>query len=146
MYMKITYCKAANNDIECIYQLSKKLIDTYESLECINYNQVMQWVRHKIETCIDEYTVILADGKKAGYVHFYRNEEGEYEIDDLYIFTEFQNQGIGSAVIEKCCSSVHQPIILYVFIQNQRAVSLYRRLGFEIVKTVNQSRYIMKGG
>ena len=33
---------------------------------------------------------------------------------------------------------------LYVFIKNQRAVSLYQRLDFEIVRTVNNSRYIMK--
>lgn len=34
--------------------------------------------------------------------------------------------------------------MLYVFIENKRAVSLYERSGFEIAETVNGSRYIMR--
>ena len=34
--------------------------------------------------------------------------------------------------------------MLYVFIKNQRAISLYRKLGFEVVETVRDSRFIMK--
>ena len=99
---------------------------------------------NKIENCIHEYTVIYADGKKAGYYHFYKNEDAVFEIDDLYIFPGFQGKGIGSTVIRRCCSSVNEPIMLYVFIKNQRAISLYRKLGFEVVETVRDSRFIMK--
>ena len=88
--------------------------------------------------------MISADGRKAGYYHFFRNEDGIPELDDLYLFPEFQNQGIGSAVIEKCCDEVLEPVMLYVFIRNNRAVSLYQRLGFEIVETIKESRYILK--
>lgn len=142
--MNITYHRATNEDIEPLYNLCKNLIDAYEQLESIDYPRVIKWVRKKIESSIDEYTVVHADGRKAGYYHFHKNKDGEYEIDDLYIFPEFQNQGIGSEVIETCCSSVDEPVMLYVFIKNQRAVSLYKRLGFEVVKTVHDSRYIMK--
>ena len=95
--MKITYCKAASNDIECIYQLSKKLIDTYESLECINYNQVMQWVRHKIETCIDKYTVILLMARKP----------------DMFIFIEMKRMNMKS--------------MIYIFSQNFKTRELVRQ-------------------
>ena len=71
-------------------------------------------------------------------------KNAEYEIDDLYIFPDFQSKGIGSTVIRKCCSAVNEPVMLYVFIKNHRAVSLYKRLGFAVVKTVKDSRYIMK--
>ena len=142
--MNITYGRAANEDVARIYQFCKQLIDDYENIENIDYDRVLGWVQKKIEHCISEYTVIYADGKKAGYYHFYKNEDAEFEIDDLYIFPEFQNRGIGSAVIRKCCSAVDEPVMLYVFIQNQRAISLYKRLGFEVVKTVNDSRFIMK--
>ena len=142
--MKIAYNKAETTDIECIYQLCKQLILDYENICNIDYDRVLKWVQRKIESCINEYTVIFADGKKAGYYHFYKNEDSEFEIDDLYIFPEFQNKGIGTKVIRRCCASVDEPIVLYVFIKNQRAVSLYKRLGFEIVRTVGDSRYIMK--
>ena len=134
--MNLNYNKATNIDIEHIYRFTKQQIDTYE--------KVLSWVRKKIENRIEEYIVIYENGEKAGYYRFYRNEEGEYEIDDLYIFPEFQNKGIGLFVINKCCCEVNNPVILYVFIRNDRAVSLYKRLGFEVVKNINDSRYIMK--
>lgn len=141
--MNITYDKAKIEDIPHIYQLCKQLIDTYENVENIDYDKVMKWVRQKIENSIDEYTVICADGQKAGYYRFYKNEDGKYEIDDLYIFSEFQNKGIGSEIIRRCCLSVDEPVMLYVFIKNERAAALYKKLGFEVVKTVRDSRYIM---
>ena len=129
-YMKITYEKAASSDIECLYQLCKQLIDAYENIECIDYERALRWVRKKLENSIDEYTSIYADERKAGYYHFYRNGNGEYELDDLYVFSEFQNRGIGTAIIEKCCASVEEPVVLYVFI--------------EIAETIKDSRYVMK--
>ena len=69
---------------------------------------------------------------------------GEYELDDLYVFSEFQNRGIGTAIIEKCCASVEEPVVLYVFIKNKKAVLLYEKLGFEIAETIKDSRYVMK--
>lgn len=144
--MNITYDMATKEDMECIYQFNKHLIYDYETMESFDYDRVFKWILNKLENRIDEYTTIYADGIKAGYYHFYKNEEGEYEIDDLYIFPAFQGKGIGTAVIHKCCSSVNEPVMLYVFIKNQRAVSLYQRLGFEVVKNVKDSRYIMRKG
>ena len=34
--------------------------------------------------------------------------------------------------------------MLYVFVQNQGAVSLYKRMGFQVVETIKDSRLIMK--
>ena len=39
---------------------------------------------------------------------------------------------------------MNEPVTLYVFIKNEKAVSLYERLGFVIVETIKDSRYIMK--
>ena len=142
--MELTYKPAAAEDIEPIYALCKALIERYERLETIDLPKVLRWVRQKIETAIGEYTVIYAGTQKAGYYHFYKNEDGQFEIDDLYVFPEFQNRGIGSAVVKKCCASVQAPVMLYVFVQNERAVALYKRLGFEVAETIRDSRYIMR--
>ena len=96
-----------------------------------------------IESSVDEYTAVYADGVKAAYYHFFKNEKTQFEIDDLYVLPEFRNKGIGSAVIKKCCMSVDVPVILYIFIGNERAVSLYKRLGFTVIETIGNSRYIM---
>jgi len=60
------------------------------------------------------------------------------------VFPEFQSHGIGSEVIKKCCASVDVPVMLYVFVKNKKEVSLYERLGFKVVETIHNSRYIMK--
>ena len=140
----ITYDNAKDEDIEPIYQLCKQLILDYEDLENIDVERVFSWVHKKIADSISEYTVVYVDGCKAGYYHFYKNEDACYEIDDLYIFKEFQNRGIGTAIIQECCLAVDKPVMLYVFIKNHRAISLYQKLGFEIVATIKNSRYVMK--
>ena len=142
--MELTFRKAENEDAERIFQFNKELILQYETLEEINLDYVLSWVQKKISSRIDKYTVICAEGRKAGYYHFFRNEEGELELDDLYIFPEFRNQGIGSVVIKKCCTSVKEPVMLYVFTRNKGAVSLYRRMGFLVTETIKDSRLIMK--
>ena len=140
----ITYDNAKDEDIEPIYQLCKQLILDYEDLENIDVERVFSWVHKKIVDSISEYKVVYVDGCKAGYYHFYKNEDACYEIDDLYIFKEFQNRGIGTAIIQECCLAVDKPVMLYVFIKNHRAISLYQKLGFEIVETIKNSRFVMK--
>lgn len=140
----ITYEKATISDIECIYQLCKGLIDDYENIGSIDYDKVLKWVHRKIESSIDEYNVVFVSGEKAGYYHFYLNRNGEYELDDLYIFPKYRNRKIGTEIIKRCCSSVNTSVLLYVFINNKKAVELYQRLGFEIVETVNDTRYLMR--
>ena len=142
--MTLSYSPAQPEDIDQIYLLCKALIQNYEQLDSIDSPKVLRWVRQKIESSIGEYAVLYADGIKAGYYHFYRNEDGLLELDDLYLFPPFQNQGIGTAVIQKCCASTTEPIMLYVFARNTRAVALYESLGFQITETVHQTRYIMR--
>lgn len=142
--MNISFKNATNDDIEVIFQLCKRLVDDYENTDEINYEKVLKWIRKKIEGSIHEYTVINFENHKAGYYHFYKNQDGKHEIDDLYVFPEFQNKGIGTEVIKKCCASVNAPVTLYVFIKNKKAVALYKRLGFEVKETINNTRYIME--
>ena len=75
---------------------------------------------------------------------FLRNEDGELEIDDLYIFPAYQNRGTGTYVINSLLNSVNEPVMLYVLSKNEKAVSLYKRLGFRIIRNIKDSRYIME--
>lgn len=142
--MELTYCAAAAEDIGAVYALCEQLILRYEQPEVTDIPGVLRWVRKKLERAIGQYTVIYADGQKAGYYHFFQNADGQYELDDLYIFDGFQSRGIGSRVIEKCCASVPHPVFLYVFRENRRAVCLYQRLGFSVTQTIGSTRYLMK--
>ena len=141
--MNLTYERAVPADVEAIFTMCRALIDRYEDLTSIDYDKVLQWVRRKIENCIGEYERIMADGALAGYVHFSRDGE-RMELDDLYILPAYRGQGIGTQVVQRCCGMTEMPVYLYVFQKNEGAVRLYRRLGFEIIQTIGNSRYIMQ--
>lgn len=140
--MELTFEAATVADASPIFRLSKELIDRYEDCSAIDYPAVMRWVEQKIRTNIGTYRRILLHGQLAGYYRFVPSG-AEMELDDLYILPEFQNRGIGSEVLRHCCVSA-LPVMLYVFTRNHRAISLYRRFGFETVKEVGATRLIMR--
>lgn len=141
--MKLLFEKATGSDIESIYEFNKYLIDRYENVQNIEYDKILSWVQRKIETYIEEYQRILFDGELAGYYRFHQDGD-KMELDDLYIFPQYRNQQIGTTIIEKCLLETDLPVYLFVFIKNTKAVELYKRIGFEIVETIQDSRYIMQ--
>ena len=133
MPVKLTYVPATKNDIESLIQFNKELIDTYEDKTLIDYTKVLEWVHHKIENHIHDYSRIIKEDQIVGYVHFHEFED-KMELDDLYIFPAFRNQGIGTEVIKKCLSETNRDVMLYVFNKNVRAYALYQKLGFQLTK------------
>lgn len=145
--MQLTYQHAQSPDIQVIYTFAKELIDLYEDKSQINQAKVLTWVHQKIENHIQEYTCIFVDGKKVGYYRFSPFDETRMELDDLYIFPSYRGRGIGTTVIQKCCAETKQPILLYAFQKNKRALALYQRLGFRIqyqTSSVSNTRYILQ--
>jgi ribosomal protein S18 acetylase RimI-like enzyme len=141
--MNLIYASAEEKDIEPLFQLSKDLVDRYENISQIDYSKVLSWVLNKIEKHISEYTCIFRENQKVGYYRFHFID-GKMELDDIYILPPYQNQGIGSEIIQKCIAETNLPIFLYVFIQNTKAVSLYKKFGFRITETIRDSRYFME--
>ena len=141
--MEISYGPARAGDEDTIFELCKALIYRYEDLSAIDVPEVMNWVREKIRNGLDTYRRIYADGIHAGFCRLEPGEDGMTELDDLYVLPDFQNRGIGTRVIRDALSEAKEPVMLYVFIRNDGACRLYQRLGFEIRKTIGNSRYIM---
>ena len=141
--LKLSYAPATHEDVSVIFAMAKDLIDTYEDVAAIDYDKVIQWVFHKICRCITDYQCIFADGVKVGYYHL-AMEDGEAELDDLYILPEFQGTGLGTAVLNRCITETPTPVFLYVFKRNERAIKLYSRMGFSVSQEVRNTRYIMR--
>lgn len=141
--MNIKYKPADKTDIEPIFKLNKALIDEYENMAIIDYQKVLSWVRNKIETHIQEYECVVFNEKKVGYYYF-NDADGKMEIDDFYIFSQYQNMGIGTEILKKCISETDLPIFLYVFANNKRAIAFYQKLGFQVTEIIKGSRYIMQ--
>lgn len=143
--MEITYKSAAATDIDKIFELNKELIRKYETNLSLDFEKIYSWVKRKIENNIQSYQCIYFGGNKVGY--FYLHNEGEkLELDDFFVFDEFQGRGIGTKVLEHTASIAaekNKAIFLYVFAKNYGAINLYLRNGYKIVEKIADSRYIM---
>ena len=137
--MNLQYVTADQSDIPQVFLLAKQLIECYEDLETIDLDKVLQWVNHKLENRIRTYTKVLLDNVVCGY--YCLSADGE--LDDFYVLPEFRNRGIGSQILKECIGQSREPVYLYVFTGNIRAIALYERFGFSIAKRVGKTRLIM---
>lgn len=138
--MHLTYETATNEDIPVIFAQAKAVVDAYEDRSAIDYDSVLAWMERKITKLIANYTRVRRDGEICAYYHL--EEDGE--LDDLYVLPDFRGQGIGSAILDKCIREGKQPLWLYVFTKNHRAMALYRRFGFRVQETVGTTRVILR--
>lgn len=141
--MRYTLSPARSDDIETVFRLNKELIDKYENTDVIDYQAVLRQVRGGIEQNIHNYQRVMCAEETAGFV-LVENHPDRTELDDLFLFPEFQNKGIGTALIQDIIKVSQKPVFLFVFIENKGAVRLYGRLGFEIIETFQGSRYRMR--
>lgn len=144
--MEITFKNATEEDKDKIFELNKNLIEKYETNLELDFQKIFTWIKKKIQNNIESYMCIYIKGVKVGY--FYLHTYGEkLELDDLYIFKEFQGRGIGTEVlkyVDLVSKEKNKDIFLYVFVKNKGAVNLYLRNGYKIVQNIHDSRYIME--
>lgn len=143
--MKITFRRASGNDIGKVFDLNKNLIEKYETNKNLNFPKVFDWVREKIENNIGSYNCIYLNEIKTGYYYLHDQDE-KLELDDFFVFNEFQGTGIGTKVLSYIYSSAkerNKDVFLYVFAKNQGAINLYLRNGYKVTKNIGNSRYIM---
>lgn len=137
--MNLAYCPAAESDFPAIFEQAKKLIDDYENIVSIDYDRVLCWVKRKISTQIASYTRVSLNGEVCAYYRLC--DDGE--LDDVYVLPQFQCQGIGSAILNRCIQISEKPLWLYVFSGNTRAISFYKRFGFLVRERIGATRLIM---
>ena len=137
--MNLQFSVASRRDIPVIFAQAKALIDTYEDRSTIDYEKVTAWMERKITQNISQYRTVLKDDEPCAY--YCLCDDGE--LDDLYVLPAFQNTGIGSQIMRKCIAESENPLYLYVFKGNTRAISFYERFGFTVRESVGKTRMIM---
>jgi ribosomal protein S18 acetylase RimI-like enzyme len=78
-------------------------------------------------------TVALADQEIIGVLAVKHTADGSW-IDQLYIQPEHCGRGVGSQLMKLALSSLHRPIRLYTFQQNNGARRFYERFGFSPIQ------------
>ena len=78
------------------------------------------------------FEIIEVAGEPCGYVAI-ESRDGGVHVRELVVLPEYQNRGIGTAVLESAIATAEAsavPVVLGALHANRAAV-LYRRLGFE---------------
>jgi ribosomal protein S18 acetylase RimI-like enzyme len=81
-------------------------------------------------------SVVSTDGADAGQIWVF-NDRTQYRLIDIVIANEFQNQGIGAALIKDLIAQASQagvPLRCSVATNNPGSLRFHQRLGFRIVK------------
>ncbi|MDQ3098651.1 MAG: GNAT family N-acetyltransferase [bacterium] len=130
------------------YQLSlhhepfAKYYEVKRDTEALLIEHVKDLIRR---SCI--FFVAEVDGRVTGFVSGYvimRNPQLAVErigkVDNIFVRDEFRGRGIGTQLLEALCTYLRGQGILYIELScdfaNQKAMKLYKKLGFKEQKTL----------
>jgi ribosomal protein S18 acetylase RimI-like enzyme len=87
-------------------------------------------------------SIIVVDGLDAGWLHVIESDDSIY-LGQLYLAPSLQNRGIGTAIVRELRDKATQAAkaLTLDVMKNNRARSLYERLGFGVV---GESKYKLK--
>lgn len=108
---------------ECYHKMREELnIHPYDFIQDDSF----------FESGMDNVFLLIIDHIIIGSVKLYNDE-----IDDLIVNCGYQGLGYGKQILLWALDHIKTPrIVLHVAAWNQRAINLYRKTGFEIVRTI----------
>ena len=110
---------------DCFYEMRK-------TLDIEPYNFLSEF--GQIENKIDDIFLLMEYGEIVGSIACYGNE-----IDDLIVNPKYQHRGYGKQLLlwgmNKIRKNNNKPITLHVAQWNENAVTLYEKVGFNVIKT-----------
>lgn len=83
--------------------------------------------------------LIANNGKYVGFVHLGSRGNKTDWLEDLFVLPEHRGQGIGSHAIrlaEKIVGQYSDSLYIEAAARNERAIRLYRRLGYDCLNTI----------
>jgi GNAT superfamily N-acetyltransferase len=145
--MKYNFYELVNstaNDIKDIIDYKCDNIFMYDyNLNNQEKERIRKYVENDILVELNNFKMIKVDGILIGTVGVINYEDGKM-IDEIFILEEYRNRGIGTDIINNILNK-NNKVYLWVYIDNIRAVKLYKRLGFK-VKEETDKRYFMERG
>ena len=140
--MKYSLVDASIDDIDYLKQAKSNTIYTYASnLTEEEKIKINNYVDNSISKELKECKIILFNNKIIGCLLIKKQDDGVL-LDEIYLEESYRNLGIGIEIIKNILD-INNIVYLWVYKENKKAVSLYKRLNFIIVDET-ESRYYMK--
>jgi ribosomal protein S18 acetylase RimI-like enzyme len=121
-------------DYQWLWELKRLTMRPYVELTWGHWDNAAQEEFFRQNFSSETVQIILLNGEKTGLLNTER-EASEIFLANLQIHPNFQNRGLGSAVLRTVLDSAKAlklPVRLQVLRVNQAAVRLYSRFGFEV--------------
>ena len=143
-FMNYKLIKSSNDDIEKLIDYKKKTIFEYaKDLPENEINKINNYVKNNVPKLLNNYSNIVVDNKVVGCLLLTDKDDGTL-LDEIYLEEKYRNKGIGTNIIKEVISN-NDIIYLWVYKENVQAISLYKKLGFNVIEET-ESRYYMKYG
>ncbi len=140
--MEYKLLKSTSNDINRLIEYKKRTIYEYaKDLSDEEINKINRYIASEVPKLIDVYCNIMVDNKIIGCLLLTNKDDGKL-LDEIYLEKVYRNKGIGTEIIRDILSN-NDIVYLWVYKKNDKAISLYRKLGFNVIEET-ESRYYMK--
>ena len=140
--MEYKLLKSTSNDINRLIEYKKRTIYEYaKDLFDEEINKINRYIASEVPKLIDVYCNIMVDNKIIGCLLLTNKDDGKL-LDEIYLEKVYRNKGIGTEIIRDILSN-NDIVYLWVYKKNDKAISLYRKLGFNVIEET-ESRYYMK--
>ena len=140
--MNYKLIKSSSKDIEKLIDYKKKTIFEYaKDLPEDEVNKINNYVKTNVPKLLNDYSNVIVDNKVIGCLLLTDKDDGIL-LDEIYIEQEYRNKGIGTDIIKNVINE-NDIIYLWVYKENVKAISLYKKLGFNVIDETD-SRYYMK--
>ena len=134
--------KSSNDDIEKLIDYKKRTIYEYaKDLSNKEIDKINNYVTSEVLKLINDYCNIIVDDKIVGCLLLTDKDDGTL-LDEIYLEEKYRNKGIGTNIIKEVINN-NDIIYLWVYKENVQAISLYKKLGFNVIEET-ESRYYMK--
>ena len=120
--------------LQTVFDYAGKLsMEEQEKISNYVHNEVLEYLHF--------FELIEVSSNIVGCVLVRPYQDG-YLLDEIYLEKEYRNLGIGSSIL-KDKTMQFSPLYLWVYKDNQKAISLYKRIGF-LEKEETATRYFME--
>lgn len=140
--MKYRISKSSDKYINRLIEYKKRTIYEYaKDLSNEEIDKINKYVTSEIPKLINDYCNIIVDNKMVGCLLLI-NKNDDKLLDEIYLEEEYRNKGIGTEIIKDILNN-NDIVYLWVYKENKKAISLYKKLGFNVIEET-ESRYYMK--